>query len=153
MIYKILIKIFGDNFYPDEVLRKIQQKFIVGSKYKPGDKKFPNSDQILDYGFVILMHPYRFAIGETVEEYENSIVQFLDDNMKVIKEFGGEEFELNVEVYYDGGQCNFEIFNKYHLNKLSKHLISISVSVYKLSIEEYKKWEDEIKLIWNSKLN
>ena len=53
-----------------------------------------------------------------------------------------------MEVYFDGGQCNFEIFNKDLLAKLSVFNISIPVSVYLLDATEFQSWENEIKLTW-----
>jgi len=150
MIYKILINIFGDNFYPNEVLSKIQTNFKVESNFKPGDTKFIKSDQIIAYGFVILMHPKKIATEKFLQTYSEEVISFLEINYKFFKDHGAQEFELYLEYYYEGPQCNFEIFNREFLLRISKLGVSLPISVYKLDTEKYVKWEEEINRDWEN---
>ena len=89
-----------------------------------------------------------FSTEKYIEKYEKNFIDFLEKNYLLFTKNGANIFSLYIEVYYDGGQCNFEIFNKTLLKKITKLNVSIPVSVYTLSKEKLQEWADEIELNW-----
>lgn len=148
MIYKIIFSILGENFWPQKIINNIEGDFIVESYFSPTDKKFENSNDEYGYGGMFFFHPKKFAVPGCVLEYEKAFVDFLENNYRLFKENGVEDLEFFIELYYDGGQCNFEIFNKELLKKIADFDVSIPVSVYILKEEELQQWENEIGREW-----
>lgn len=148
MIYKYFFSVSGDNLYPEQILDKIQGDFIVDSYYSPTDKKFDNNSDDYQYGGISFWHPNKFSIEDNVVEYERCFIEFIEKNYLLFTKNGADEFQIFIEIYYSGDQCNFEIFNKFLLKKLSIFEVSIPISVFILAEEELQEWENEIKLIW-----
>ena len=148
MIYKINLSISGDNLFPEKIINKISGKFIVDSFHSPTDKKFEDGNDIYGYGTIFFWHPKKFASQDNVSEYEEAFVDFLENNYSLFVDEGTQDFVLYIEIYYDGGQCNFEVFNSKLLEKMARFRVSIPVSVYTLNQKELQEWEDEIETAW-----
>lgn len=148
MIYKYYVSASGDCFNPENVLKEIQGDFVVDSFFKPADKKFSDNSEVYGYGSMSFWHPKKYSTEDEITKYEKSFVEFIEKNYTLFVQNGANEFEIFVEIYFDGGQCNFEIFNKELLKKIVMLGVSLPISVYVLKNEEIRKWEDEIKLVW-----
>lgn len=95
-------------------------------------------------------HPNKNSTEDEIIKYEISFVEFIEKNYTLFVKNGVNEFEIFVEIYFDGGQCNFEIFNKELLKKFGNFGVSFPISVYVLKNEEIQKWEEEIKIDWKN---
>ncbi len=149
MIFKIQIVIEGNEFYPNNALSGIQTNYLIISSFNPGDKPRLDSDIILNYGYLILWHPFKFATAKYLEYYEKDMVEFIENYYSYFVEFKAQKIEFYLECYYEG-QCNFEIFNPELLLRISKLGISLPISVYKLEPEKYNNWELEINEVWKN---
>ena len=147
MVYKYNFSISGDMFYPEKILDKIQGNFTIDSFFNPNDKITPNSNKEYGYGGISFYHPKKYTV-DFIKEYEEAFVEFIEINSKLFFDFGIEEMQIFIEIYYDGGQCNFEVFDKKMLSKLSFFEVSLPVSVYILEENEPQKWENEINREW-----
>jgi hypothetical protein len=150
MIYKYNFSISGDCFDPEKVIERIQGDFIIVSSFRPTDKKFLNSSEEYGYGNISFWHKRKFSTDGLRIQYENDFIEFIVKNHSLFIENGANEFDIFLEIYFDGGQCNFEIFNKELLKKLSNIGVSLPISVYVLKRQKFNKWENEIKLDWSS---
>lgn len=148
MIYKYEFSVSGDYLRPESFIKSVEAGFIIDSYFKRDDKK--RNGEEYGYGSISFWHPQKFATVTRIKEYENSFVHFVERNYSLFTKHGGNDFQFLVEIYYDGGQCNFEIFNKDLLQRLGSMGISIPVSVYSLQEEEILKWETEINFSWGS---
>lgn len=148
MIFKIVLIVTGDDFFPNTILEKIKGHFQIASKNNPSDKKFENREDIYGFGSISFFHPKLFSTNETIIEYNEWLINFLRINHKIFINGGADGFQFFIEVYYDGEQCNFEIFNQNQLQEIFGIKISLPVSVYKLSTNELEKWEEEVRLDW-----
>ena len=127
LIFKITLSISGDRFCPTEALPFIPNKYVPESFHDADD---------LTHGAIFYMHPQLFGIlGEGVY-YEDWFVELLERNFEVFNKYGAEDIELFIEVYYSADQCNFEIFNKAMLKRMSKFNVSYPISVYHLPENE-----------------
>lgn len=151
MIFKYNFSVSGDIFYPKSVIQEIKGDFIIDSFFNPTDKKFEDSSNEYGYGGISFWHPNKYSTEDKIIKYEMSFVEFIEKNYTLFVINGVNEFEIFVEIYFDGGQCNFEIFNKELLKKIGELGVSLPISVYVLKNEEIQKWEDEIKLVWESR--
>lgn len=151
MIFKYIFSVAGDSFYPEIILNDIQSDFVVDSYFNPTDKKVENRSDEYGYGNLSFWHKNKFSTEGEIAKYERDFIEFIEKNHSFFVENGVTDFEIFIEIYFDGGQCNFEIFNKQLLKKIGDFEVSLPISVYLLSIEEIQQWEDEIKLIWESR--
>jgi hypothetical protein len=151
MIFKYDLTVSGDNFYPDKILSEIQGDFMVDSCFNPTDKKFIDNSVEYGYGGISFWHPQKFSTEDRIENYEKEFIEFIEKNYTLFVKNGVNGFVIFIEIYFDGGQCNFEIFNTELLKKLGTFGISLPISIYVLKTEEIQKWEDEIKLVWESR--
>lgn len=150
MIYKYDFSVFGNTFYPEKILNKIEGDFIIDTYFSPKDKKFSNTSEEYGYGGISFWHPQKFATEAKIVDYEKAFVDFIEKNDKLFKENGVDDLQIFMEIYYNGSQCNFEIFNKDLLKKLTKYKVSFPVSVYLLGEKEIQEWENEIKSKWDN---
>ncbi|MEJ5056066.1 hypothetical protein [Sphingobacterium sp. MYb382] len=146
MIYKYEFSVSGDHFCPENLIKLIGDEFIVDSYFKSDDRKVNGEEY--GYGSISFWHPQKYATEEVVRDYDRSFVDFVERNYSLFTEYGGDDFQFFVEIYYDGGQCNFEIFDKRLLKKLGSIGVSVPVSVYSLEVQEILKWETEINDAW-----
>lgn len=149
MIYKITLSISGDNFFPSKCIDNILGESLITSSFSPNDKKIEDSEDLYNYGGISIWHPKKAAMEKNVYKYESFFVEFLEKNYKLFIENGAKDFDIYIEIFYDGEQCNFEIFNNKLLNKLTTFNVSIPISVYRLKKKKYKEWLNEIELEWN----
>jgi hypothetical protein len=150
MIYKISISASGNYFLPETVINKVMGDFTVESYFSSTDKKNESSNEAYGYGSITFWHPKKFALEDNILEYEMSFSNFIEQNYRLFKENGAEDFQMFIEVYYSDGQCNFEIFNKELMRKITRFGMSFPVSVYELQNNEIEEWETEIRLGWRS---
>jgi hypothetical protein len=149
MIYKYNFSISGDTFYPEKIINEIQGSFIIDSYFNPTDKKFDSNEY--GYGGMSFWHSKKFSTEDRILEYEKGFVEFIENNNNLFIKNGVSDVEIFMEIYYDGGQCNFEIFNKELLKKIINFDVSIPVSIYVLNDKEIQAWENEIKITWESR--
>ncbi len=150
MIFKYYLSISGDNLFPEKIINRIEGNFIIDSYYSPTDGKFEDRDDPYGYGGISFWHPKKFSLKDNIVEYEESFVKFIEDNYLLFSENGLEDIEIFLEIYFDGGQCNFEIFDKTILKRLAKYDVSLPISVYILGKRKFKKWRNEIESVWNN---
>ena len=150
MIYKYNFSILGDNFYPEKIIDKIQGDFLVESFFNPTDKIEIDLPDVYGFGGMYFWHPQKFSTGENIMEYENGFIKFIEENYLLFIKNGVDDLQIFIEIYFDGGQCNFEIFNKELLKKLGNFGVSLPISVYILKKRQIHKWKKEIKLVWES---
>jgi hypothetical protein len=155
MIYSYSLSVSGDNFYPENILEQfVQGNLIVDSFLSPADKKRLWNGTLLseNYGFGSLSfrHFNKWTNDEFISKYEFDFVEFLDKYYQLFIENGAGDIRILMEIFYDGGQCNFEIFDKTLLTRLTKYNVSLPISISTLSKKELKKWENEIKLLWKT---
>lgn len=150
MIYKYNLVISGTAFFPEKIMSKTQGNFIIDSYFSPNDKKFFNSSDENGYGNMIFFHPLKFSTQESISEYEKGFIEFIGYNYQLFIDNGVEDILIFMEIYFDEGQCNFEIFNKILLKKLAQYGVSLPISIYILQKEEFYEWENEIKREWSA---
>jgi hypothetical protein len=149
MIYKYNFSISGDDFYPEQIFNSIQGDFEINSYFNPKTLIVNAKSGEYGYGNLAFWHPKKFATEDDILEYEKDFVEFIEKNYSLFIDNGVNEFEMFIEIYFDGGQCNFELFNKDFFKKVAKIGVSIPVSIYVLSTDDIQKWENEIRLNWN----
>ena len=148
MVFKFSFNVSGDNLHPEKFINKIQGKFSLISSFSPADKKPINNGEIYGFGGMTFWHCNKFSTEKEIKIYEQDFVSFIESNYQMFIEYGANEFELFIEIYYNGEQCNFEVFNKSILKLFGSMEISILISVYTLDEQEILEWEGEISAIW-----
>lgn len=139
LIYKITLTVFGDKFFPNEILSKLSEDLNMVGYHSPTDK---NDYDKNDYGFgaIFFMHPKIFSVLGEGTEYEEDFIEFFEKHHSLFIAFGADEFDFFTEIYYSGEQCNFEIFDRTLLSRINKlqNNIALPVSVYHLKEKQIK---------------
>ena len=148
MIYKYSLSVSGDRFYPERILTNIQGDFIADSYFNPTDQKFENEPDEYGCGSLIFLHKNKCSTEDEIRKYEEDFIEFIKDNHILFIENGATEIEIFIEIYYDGGQCNFEIFNRELLKQIGDFEVALPVSIYALTKEEIQQWKSEISWSW-----
>jgi len=151
MIYKFILSISGDKFDLNAIFNIIEGNFIVESYFFASDKKFENRIDEYGYSSISFFHPLKYCIDDNIDKYEHSFIEFINQNISSFLMCGATDFDIYMEIYFDGQQCNFEIFNKEQLKKLAEYGFSLPISIYMLEDEYYSKWETEIRNLWSFK--
>lgn len=136
LIFKITLNASGQKLKPKNLVEAIDNKFIVAELNNPGDKFRINSDKIYDFGSISIWNPKKFGFQGEGVGYEEWFVNFIEKNYSKFITFGVEDITLFIEVYYSGGQCNFEIFTKDLLKRLMIFDVSLPISIYLLTEAE-----------------
>lgn len=150
MVHKYSFSVSGDSFYPAKVIGKTKGELVIESYFSPGDSKgLPGISDQYEYGCVSFWHHKKFSTENQIVAYEKDFVEFIEENYQLFTEHGASDFEIYLEIYFDGGQCNFEIFDKAFLRQLANFNVALPISIYVLKESEIKQWENEIQLLWN----
>lgn len=153
MIFKYCLTVSGDHFIPDDMLPLIKEKYLLVGKSNPNDKENSKSDFRYGLGYASFFHPKKFATEDFIVEYNEWFVSFIKSNKTLFFAMGVNDLSIYIEVYFDGGQCNFEIFKKEQLLEILNVNISFPVSIYLLKKRELREWEIEITKEWKPKLS
>lgn len=149
MIYKITLTLSGIKFIPEQILNLIKGEYFIAGQNNPSDKKFIDSEEVYGFGSISFFHPKKFSLDNYLNEYEEWYINFLLVNYNIFNKYGVDNIQLFIEIYHKDEQCNFEIFDKNLIKKMSHISISIPVSIYLLKKEEFEHWVKEIDTEWN----
>jgi hypothetical protein len=121
--------IYGDYFFPKKIIKKLRTNLVVEEFKNRGDIIDKKKIEFWQYGFLNIIHYNDLSNVYPDEKYEEEFVIFIEDNYELLKISGADSIEIMIDVYYKN-QCNFEIFNKKNLRRLSKYDVSLPISVY-----------------------
>ena len=150
MIYKLTLTLCGKSFMPDCILSSIKGNYLITDKHNATDKIFPDGKDIYDEGSISFFNPVKFSLDNHLKKYEKWFVAFLLVNYDLFVRNGVEEIVLFTEIYHADEQCNFEVFDKELLRKVSHIDISFPVSTYLLGDVEFNNWVKEIDQEWKN---
>ncbi len=125
MFIRYTVMIFGEKFTPTQI-DGLQLDNMRISDILDFSKE--------QHGCLCVSHIREFA-AYIDEAYEDDIVSFIEWNYSRLIQAGADDFSVFMDIYYQD-QCNFEIFNKHRLNRLSRFNVSLPISVYAVSDED-----------------
>lgn len=125
MFIRYTVMIFGEKFTPTQI-GGLQLENMRISDISDFSKE--------QHGCLCVSHIREFA-AYIDEAYEDNIVSFIEWNYSRLIQAGADDFWVFMDVYYQD-QCNFEIFNKHRLNRLSRFNVSLPISVYAVDDED-----------------
>lgn len=138
IVFKITLDIEGENLFPDKLLSKLSEELILSESFSPNDTYIKKGKtEKYDFGGMYLMHPKKICFsGDQLENYENTIIQYLKKNYQILTENGGSEICISYEVYFSGDNFNIGLFNQNNLKIISNCNATISFSGYQMSEEK-----------------
>lgn len=148
MVFKFSMNIYGDTFIASSIIDKIIGNIEVHNYWDPTDKRSDKENEIYGFGNIDIKPKIKYATGVSQIRYAKQFVKILEDNYVLIKNAGGDEVEIYIEAYYDGKQCNFQIFDNKILAEFAKYEVSLPISVYRLGVRKISAWEEEIEKDW-----
>lgn len=127
--YTVIIR--GVDFLPCTLLNELDTDFVFDedSFITRGDPMSKRKDEFYESGTLFLFHENEFSKEYPDPDYELSFVEFFEKNYDLLVSAGAQEFTIFLDVYF-ADQCNFEIFDKDMLRRLSKYNVSLPISVY-----------------------
>ncbi len=138
MVFKITLDIEGEKLNPDKLMGKLSDELVIVESFKPTDT-FVKKGKVEQYGFggMYMMHPNRICYdGDDVEQYEETVIQFLNKNHRIITKNGGSDFCISYEVYFSGDNFSIGLFNRDQLKIISNCNATLSFNGYQMSEEK-----------------
>lgn len=111
--------LMGENFSPSAVEKSINVFFHEKNEKGEIAKIGRFNGRSFPYGSCIMRD----------QHYKELVIEFLENNMGKLKEYGVDNISLRLDVSYDS-QCNFELDSNF-LSRIAKLSIPLSVSCYK----------------------
>jgi hypothetical protein len=143
VIFRITLQLIGDQFFPGKLIDNLKSNSLVADFHDPGDKIWADKEETYDFGMVSILYPRTFGL-QYDEEYQEWYIKFIEENSINLVENDVNDVRLFIEVFYDG-QCNFEIFDKELIHRMSRCMkVSLPISIYHLKDEEIKEMLLEI---------
>ncbi len=136
LIIRTLLDLSGDDFSPIKLMEEIRDPVLVFHTFEATDY---NDGLKENYGFgsISILHPQKIGLQYELEQYEKWYVEFIEKYHETFLKHGVQEINLFIDAFYSL-QCNFEIFDKALLRRITKYDISIPVSVVQLSSGEIR---------------
>lgn len=125
MFIRYTVMIFGEKFIPTQI------DGLKLENMRISDMSDFSKEQ---HGCLCVSHIREFATYID-EAYEDDIVSFIEWNYSRLIQAGADDFWVFMDIYYQD-QCNFEIFNKHRLGRLSRFNVSLPISVYAVDDED-----------------
>jgi len=122
LLLRVQIDLYGDQFNSSEFRKNIKEKFY--------NDKEEDQDNCMS-----IECPQRIGIEYELDHYFEWYVKFIEKYFDDMVLFGTEEINLMINVFYSD-QCNFEMFNRDMISRLSKFPIAFPISVYETSNKE-----------------
>jgi hypothetical protein len=132
---RISLDLYGDNFSPKTFLGQLPNSFVVFNSSEGTDLK-TNKTGTYDVGSLSILAPTKIGVPRELPDYENWYIDFIERYKDLMDANGVTEINLFIDVFYSGGQCNWEIFSRDGLRKIGKHGIAIPISFYSLKDDE-----------------
>jgi hypothetical protein len=148
---RISLDLYGDSFSPKAFVGQLTDSLIV---FRSNEATDLNTNKTGTYGFgsLSILAPTKIGIPGQLAEYENWYIDFVERHKDLIDKNGVTELNLFIDVFYSGGQCNWEIFSREGLKKVGQYGIAIPISFYSLTddqivelLKDAKYSEDAIK--------
>ena len=148
MVFIFSMRIFGDTFIPSLIIDKIIGNAEVYKYWDPTEKRSEKENDIYDFGLIDIEPKIKCSTGVSQIRYAKQFVKILEDNYVLFKNAGADDISIYIEAYYDGLQCNFEIFDNKTLAEFAKYGVSLPISVYRMDVDKISAWEEEIENDW-----
>ncbi len=83
-------------------------------------------------------------------------MDILEQHATLFVRHGAREVIFCLDIYYEGGQCAFEIFGMAGLRRINKIVVgsdfelAFPVDINLMSEDKIKKWADELESQWDN---
>lgn len=157
MIFRYSVSLYGKKLQPKNVIPKVKGDFTLDDYFHPDDDIMDffqpdvNTGKKYGCGEMTYLHPMKVACDDRLKEYEVEIVEFIQMNNKLFWDNDVEKLSVFLEVFYDGGQCNFSIFDRAKIKGLADCDVDLPISIYALDMENYLNWEKETQTNWENR--
>jgi hypothetical protein len=110
MIIKLTLSFEGIGVVPDEIIPELRGQYIIAKSYRVGESiLIARHNEIANIGVVRLWGPRKFIPSDDLLEDYQRWGRFLHLNEEYINGLKCDRIILFTEIYFDGGQCNFEV--------------------------------------------
>jgi hypothetical protein len=121
---------YGENFSPSSLEGRSGLRF--SDKCERGDLKWPDKEDVYDYGFAWLTSPV-IRLADFLTDRDESLM-IINERIQTIRDSGVEDITLYVTYEYTG-QCNLA-FEPAQMEILSSLGIALAISCIKSEEEE-----------------
>lgn len=150
MIFKYTLTLVGIAINYNAILENlVQHDALVYVNFEPIDESM-----FLDYEFdtdttLEFCHPFTYTLNGYCIEYETWFLKFIAYNKDLFFKNGVNELSLFIDGFYDGDQCNMEIFCNTFMKEIGQFVTSLPMSIHRVKKYEYKKWEIDLDRRWS----
>ncbi len=103
VLFRFSLTFFGDAFSPEPLVAGLE---AWGAAV---DWSAENNEQAMPY--LEVSPPHQFSTQQNADNHLQWFIDVLDVHYPALRAAGVEQSVLFTDVYYEGGQCNMELFN------------------------------------------
>ena len=140
-IFKLTLQIFGDTFHDTLAFEKELMGELGSYDIKAAGDRVQSirngkpHEYTLSFGRGYFNHPkifYQQHVDGLQGDYEEWFIDFSERNYSVFMKYGIDDIQIMIDVFFDKeiGNCNFEIFSKENLKRISDMKIALPISIY-----------------------
>jgi len=140
VVFMYILSFIGDDVDVDQLLPRLIGKINVVKSYRKGKVlHFSRFEFEAESSIISIGPPKEYIPHNEIEEYETWIVDILRSNYGLLFEAGLKDIEIAIDIFYEGDQCNFEIFDKEKLKIIANYGVSMPISVHHITYDKLKK--------------
>jgi len=139
---KITLELEGNRLNYTNLLSDLKEKYFLVDKIQKGNKFSYIENDYYKISCIWILNPEKYVEIDNNIEYQEWYLFFIAMNYERFLEYGVNNINLFFDVYVQyNEQCNFEIFDKEILKKLSQYNVSLPISIHVLKEEEMKNFD------------
>jgi hypothetical protein len=137
VLFRFTLTFYGEAFAPEP--------FVAGLKAMGAVVEWgaDNNEHATPYLEVLPAQP--FSTNPNADNHLQWFIAVLDAHYPALRAAGVEQSVLFTDVYYEGGQCNMELFNPNFYSCASRCELATPLSAHKISQKEWNKLERECR--------
>ncbi|WP_223654564.1 hypothetical protein [Hymenobacter psoromatis] len=137
VLFRFDLTFYGEGFAPEPFALKLEAQGVkVEWCSENTEKAFP---------YLSVSPDKEFSTQPNVDNHLHWFCTLLDENYPALRAGGVEKAVLFTEVFYEGGQCNMELFNHEFYACAHRCALYTPLSAYKISLTEWNKLEREYR--------
>ena len=137
VLFRFTLTFYGEAFAPEPFVGALEALGAVV------DWDVKNNEQATPYLEVLPAYP--FSTNSNADNHLQWFMAVLDAYYPALRAAGVEQSVLFTDVYYEGGQCNMELFNPAFYACAARCELATPLSAYKIPKKEWNKLERECR--------
>jgi hypothetical protein len=137
VLFRFDLTFYGENFVPEPFAATFEAQGVKVEWCSENNEKA--------FSYLSVAPAKEFSTQLNVDNHLHWFCTLLNENYLALQAGGVEKTVLFTEVFYEGGQCNMELFNHEFYACAHRCALYTPLSAYKISQVEWNKMERECR--------